>query len=135
MSLLRELMIPSKNSTHLLLWTRQRRVQSLEGVRSQTTPISVTVARWQELEARCVSSNNSQLDQNDSPYSSNHSPLSPNSSLAVPRTGRIHILSISVDSCMIFLWAGSAAVAFLVVFFYFPQAPSRLCERNATGLF
>ena len=63
-------------------------------------------------------------------YPSNRSPPLPNPSLAVPRTGRIHI-SISVDNVILFLWAGFAAVAFLVVFFNFPL----LCERDATVLF
>ena len=66
----------------------------------------------------------------DYPYSSNRSHPMPNSSIAVPRTGRgrIHI-SISVDHGMLFLWAGLAAVSFLIVFFNFP----RLCERDASG--
>ena len=63
-------------------------------------------------------------------YSSNRSHSMPNSSIAVPRTGGIH-LSISVDHGILFLWAGLAAVSILVVFFNF----SRLCERDATGLF
>ena len=64
---------------------------------------------------------------NDCPYLSNHLPPSPssNSSLAVPRTGRMHI-SISVDYIVLFSWAGLAAVSCLVVFFNLP----RLCERN-----
>ena len=45
---------------------------------------------------------------NDCPYLSNRrSPPFPNSSLAVPRTGGIHI-SISVDNFMLCLWAGLA---------------------------
>ena len=67
---------------------------------------------------------------NDCPYLSNRSPPFPNSTLAVPRTGGIHI-SISVDNVMLYLWAGLAAVSFLIVFFNFP----RFCERDATGLF
>ena len=67
---------------------------------------------------------------NNYPYSSNHSPPLPNSSLAIPRTGRIHI-SISVDNVMFFWWAGLAAVSFIVVFFNFP----RHCEGDATGHF
>ena len=66
---------------------------------------------------------------NDCPYLNNRSPPLPNSSLAVPRTGGIHI-SISVDNVMLFWWAGLAAVSFLVVFFNL----HRLCERDATGL-
>ena len=66
----------------------------------------------------------------DYPCSNNRShPLSI-SSIVVPPTGRIHI-SISVDHGMLFLWAGLAAVSFLVVFFNFPW----LCERDAKGLF
>ena len=67
---------------------------------------------------------------NNYPYSRNHSPPLPNSSLAIPRTGRIHI-SISVDNVMYFWWAGLAAVSFIVVFFNFP----RHCEGDATGHF
>ena len=67
---------------------------------------------------------------NDCPHSSIHSPPVLNSSLAVPRTGRIHI-SISVDNVIFFLWAGLAVVSFLLVFFNFP----RLCERDGTGHF
>ena len=55
----------------------------------------------------------------DCPHSSNNLLPFPNSSLAVPRTGRIHV-SISVE---LFSWAGLAAVSFLVVFFNLP----RLC--------
>ena len=66
----------------------------------------------------------------DCPFLSSRSTSLPNSSLAVPRTGKIHI-SISVDHGMLFMWAGLAAVSFLVVFFNFPW----LCERDATGLF
>jgi hypothetical protein len=57
---------------------------------------------------------------NDCPCSSNRSPPLPNSSLAVPRTGKIHI-SISVDYVMLFSWAGLAGVCCLVVFFNLPQ--------------
>ena len=57
---------------------------------------------------------------NDCPCSSNHSPPLSNSSLAVPRTGRIHI-SIPVDYVMILSWVGLAIVSCLVVFFKFPQ--------------
>jgi hypothetical protein len=57
----------------------------------------------------------------DCPYSSSCSPPLPNSSLAVPRTGRIHItISVDRDYVMCFLWAGLAAVFCLVVFFNFP---------------
>ena len=66
----------------------------------------------------------------DCSFLSSRSTSLPNSSLAVPRTGKIHI-SISVDNSMLFLWAGLGAVSFLLVFFNFP----RLCERDATGLF
>ena len=52
---------------------------------------------------------------NDCPYSIKFSPLFPNSSLAVPRTGRIHI-SISVDHVILFSWAGLVAVSFFVLF-------------------
>ena len=45
-------------------------------------------------------------------------------------SSRTHI-SISVDHGMLFLWAGLAAVSFLVVFFNVHL----LCERDATGLF
>jgi hypothetical protein len=56
----------------------------------------------------------------------NDSPPLPNSSLAVPRTGRIHIsFSASVDYVVHFSWAGLAAVACLVVILILP----RLCER------
>ena len=64
------------------------------------------------------------------PYSSNRLPPLLKSSLAVSRSGKIHI-SIAVDYVMLFPLAGLAAISFLVVFFNFP----RLCERNATGLF
>ena len=42
-SLLRALMIPLKHSTHLLLWTRQRQVRSLERVKSQSAPLFLTL--------------------------------------------------------------------------------------------
>ena len=54
---------------------------------------------------------------NDCSYSSNHSPPLPSSSLAVPRTGRMHVhISISLDYVMLFSWAGLAVVSCLVVF-------------------
>ena len=68
--------------------------------------------------------------ENDCPHSSNRSPPLPNSSLAIPRTGRIHI-SISVDNVILFIWAGLAAVFFLVVLFNF----ALLFGRDATGFF
>ena len=58
---------------------------------------------------------------NDFPYSSNLSPpLPPTPSLAVSRTGRIHI-SISVDYVIYFSCAGLVAISGFVLF--------RLCER------
>ena len=51
---------------------------------------------------------------NDCLYSSNRSPPFPNSSLAVSRTGRIHI-SISVEYVIPFSWVGLAAVSCLVL--------------------
>ena len=51
------------------------------------------------------------------PYLNNHSPPLPKSSLAVHRTGRMHVhISISLDYVMLFSWAGLAVVSCLVVF-------------------
>ena len=47
------------------------------------------------------------------PYSGSLLPPFPNSSPVIPFTGKIHI-SISVNYVMLFLWAGWAAVSFLV---------------------
>ena len=69
---------------------------------------------------------------NDCPHSSNHSSPLPNPSLAVPRTGRMHVhISISVHYVMLFSWAGLVVVSCLVVFFNLP----RLCERDVNGHF
>ena len=49
-------------------------------------------------------------------YSSNRSPPLPNSSLAVPRSGRIHVhLSVSVDLVILFSWVGLVAVSCLIL--------------------
>ena len=55
---------------------------------------------------------------NDCFYSSNRSPPLPNSSFAVPHTGRIlHVhISLSVDYVTFFSWVGLAAVFCLVLF-------------------
>ena len=56
---------------------------------------------------------------NDCPYSSYRSPPFPNSSLAVPRTGGIHIsISLAVDHVMLFSWAGLVAVSYFVLFLF-----------------
>jgi hypothetical protein len=81
---------------------------------------SSTEPRGSEIPTRSTSSDIG----NDDPSSNNRSPPLPNSSLAVPRTGRIHI-SFSVDYVLHFSWARLAAVACLVAFFSLP----RLCER------
>jgi hypothetical protein len=64
---------------------------------------------------------------NDCPHSSNRSPPLPNSSLAIPRTGRIHLqLSMSAEYVIHFSWAGLAAVCCLFLFLF--NLP-RLWER------
>ena len=69
---------------------------------------------------------------NNCPYPSNRSPSLPNLSLAVPRTGRIH-LSISVDYVMFFSWTGLAVVSCLF-FFQFASALGKDLHE-VSGLF
>ena len=83
-------------------------------------PASSTKARGSEIPARSAFSGIG----NDCPNSSNRSPPLPNSSLAVPRTGRIHI-SIPMDYVILFSWAGLAVVSCFVFFLNL----SRHCER------
>jgi len=90
-------------------------IRALYALAALDPPVPNTKHRGDEIPTRSTSYS----------YSSNRSPPLPDSSLAVPRTGRIHI-SISMDYVKLFLWAGLAAVFCLVVFSNFP--PSRLCQ-------
>ena len=60
-------------------------------------------------------------------YSSNLSPPLLNSSIAVTRTGRVHVhISISVDNFVLFWWAGLVTVSCLVVLFSLPGLFERI---------
>ena len=94
-----------------------------EWVRCQLIPVfPVRFCKWMHKPrtGRIVSVKGSEIPTRSAfsdtgkycPYLSNRSPPLPNSSLEVPRTGRI---GISVESVMLFSWAGLVVVSCLVL--------------------
>ena len=87
--------------------------KALYALAALDAPASSTKPRESEIPT-CSTFSDIQVG-NDCP---NRSPPLPKPSLAVPRTGRIHVhISIPVNYVMIFSWVGLAAVSCLVVIF------------------